>query len=81
MQRRALSGFGLPQADARPLLVGVDQHALKSFGVSENEARLVVEGIRTVGDGGAFERRPGSEPERGAPALRPRLEGRARRAE
>ena len=52
----------------------VVEHNVESFGLSEDKARLVVQGVRTVGDGGAFERRLDPEPARGAPELRPHQE-------
>jgi hypothetical protein len=41
----------------------------------EGKARLIVQGVRAAGDGGAFERRPDAEPTRGAPELRPHRDG------
>jgi CPA2 family monovalent cation:H+ antiporter-2 len=55
----------------RELAFGLLNHALRSLGVPEDEARRAVQGVRTAGEGGAFDRRSGLEPARGVPELRP----------
>jgi monovalent cation:H+ antiporter-2, CPA2 family len=66
-------GIGMAVMGERELALGMMSYALKSFGVTEDKARLLVQGIRTAGEGGAFERRPEPEPAR-APELRPHAE-------
>jgi monovalent cation:H+ antiporter-2, CPA2 family len=63
-------GIGMAIMGERELALGMMDYALRSFGLTEDKARLVVQGIRTAGEGGAFERRPDPEPAR-APELRP----------
>ena len=66
-------GVGIAIMGKREVAFGMMRYALKSFGVTEDKARLLVQGIRTAGEGGAFERRPEPEPAR-APELRPHAE-------
>jgi K+:H+ antiporter len=61
---------------ARELALGLLDYALRTLGVPEDKARLIVQGVRTSGEGGAFERRPEPEPApRRAPELRPHRDG------
>jgi CPA2 family monovalent cation:H+ antiporter-2 len=62
-------GVGIAIMGARELALGLMDYALRSLGVPEDKAHIVVQQMRRSGEGGAFERRP--EPVRGAPELRP----------
>ena len=69
-------GVGVAIMGARELALGLLDYALRTLGVPEDKARLIVQGVRTSGEGGAFERRPEPEPApRRAPELRPHRDG------
>jgi CPA2 family monovalent cation:H+ antiporter-2 len=68
-------GVGVAIMAERELALGLMDYALRSLGVPEGRARLIVQEVRAAGDGGAFERRPNVEPSRGAPELRPHRDG------
>jgi CPA2 family monovalent cation:H+ antiporter-2 len=63
-------GVGIAIMGERELALGLMDFALRSLGISEEKARLVVQAARVTGDGGVYERRPDEEPARGAPELR-----------
>ena len=56
----------------RELAFGLIEYALRSLGVSQYKAQVVVQNLRTSGEGGAFERQAELEPRRSAPELRHR---------
>jgi monovalent cation:H+ antiporter-2, CPA2 family len=62
-------GVGLAILGVRELAFGLLDYALRSLGTSEDKAKLLVQNLRVLGEGGAFERRP-VELSRGAPELR-----------
>ena len=62
-------GIGLAIMGVRELAFGLLDYALRSLGTSEDKAKLLVQNLRFLGEGGAFERRP-EEPSRGVPELR-----------
>jgi CPA2 family monovalent cation:H+ antiporter-2 len=65
-------GIGVAIMGARELALGLAEYALRSLGVADAKARLIVQQSRVSGEGGAFDRRPDLEPPpRGAPELRP----------
>jgi CPA2 family monovalent cation:H+ antiporter-2 len=64
-------GVGIAIMGAREVALGLLDYALRSFGLSADKVRVIVQGIRTSGDAGAFERRPDVGPAKGAPELRP----------
>ena len=63
-------GIGVAIIGARELALGLIDYTLRSFGVAEDKASSIVRGIRTSGEGGAFERRPDVGPPGGVPELR-----------
>jgi CPA2 family monovalent cation:H+ antiporter-2 len=64
-------GVGVAIMGERELALGLMYYSLKSLGVSDEKASLVVQRARTSGEGGAFERRPDVELPHGAPELLP----------
>lgn len=68
-------GVGTAIMGERELALGLIDYALRSLGISDAKARLIVQGVRTSGEGGAFERRPEAELPCGAPELRPHRGG------
>jgi CPA2 family monovalent cation:H+ antiporter-2 len=64
-------GVGAAIMDVRELALGLTDYALRSLGISESKARLIVQECRTAGEGRAFERRPEQGPPQAAPELRP----------
>ena len=64
-------GVGAAIMGARELALGLTDYALRSLGISENKARLIVQEFRTTGEGRPFERRAEVEPPHAAPELRP----------
>jgi CPA2 family monovalent cation:H+ antiporter-2 len=64
-------GVGAAIMGARELALGLTDYALRSLGIPENKARLIVQECRTSGEGAAFERRSDVEPPRPAPELLP----------
>jgi monovalent cation:H+ antiporter-2, CPA2 family len=66
-----LHGVGAAIMGARELALGLTDYALRSLGIPENKARLIVQECRTSGEGGAFERRSDVEPPRPVPELLP----------
>jgi len=63
-------GVGVAIMGERELAFGLMDYALRSLGLSDEKARIIVQSARVSGNGGAFERRP-DEPSHGAPELRP----------
>jgi CPA2 family monovalent cation:H+ antiporter-2 len=64
-------GVGLAIMGERELALSLARYALRSLGVSDDEARRTVQSARTAGDGGAFERRRQIDLPRGSPELAP----------
>ena len=63
-------GVGVAIMGERELAFGLIDYALRSLGTSDKKARLVVQGLRVAGDGGAYERKD-DPPARSVPELRP----------
>jgi len=63
-------GVGVAIMGERELAFGLIDYALRSLGTSDKKARLVVQGLRVTGDGGAYERKD-DPPARSVPELRP----------
>jgi monovalent cation:H+ antiporter-2, CPA2 family len=63
-------GIGVAIMAERELTFSLMDYALQSLGTSPEKARMVVQGLRVSGEGGAYERRP-DETARSAPELRP----------
>ena len=63
-------GVGIAIMGERELAFGLIDYALRSLGTSDKKARLVVQGLRVTGDGGAYERKD-DPPARSVPELRP----------
>jgi CPA2 family monovalent cation:H+ antiporter-2 len=65
-------GIGVAIMGERELAFGLIEYALRSLGVSQYKAQVVVQNLRTSGEGGVFERQAELEPRRSAPELRHR---------
>lgn len=63
-------GIGVAIMAERELTFSLMDYALQSLGASAETARMVVQGLRVSGEGGAYERRP-TKPARSTPELRP----------
>src|SRR4051794_6821800 len=63
-------GIGVAIMGERELAFGLIEYALRSLGVSQYKAQVVMQNFRTSGEGGAFERHADFEPRRDAPELR-----------
>ena len=64
-------GVGVAIMGRRELALGLLDHALRSLGQPEDEARRTVQRVRGSGDGGAFDRRSDVKPAHGVPELQP----------
>jgi CPA2 family monovalent cation:H+ antiporter-2 len=63
-------GVGVAIMGERELAFGLMEYALRSLGVSQYKTQVIVQNLRTSGEGGAFERHAEVEPRRNAPELR-----------
>jgi CPA2 family monovalent cation:H+ antiporter-2 len=63
-------GVGVAIMGERELAFGLMEYALRSLGVSQYKTQVIVQSLRTSGEGGAFERHAELEPRRSAPELR-----------
>jgi CPA2 family monovalent cation:H+ antiporter-2 len=63
-------GVGVAIMGERELAFGLMEYALRSLGVSQYKTQVIVQSLRTSGEGGAFERHAELEPRRNAPELR-----------
>src|SRR4051794_23189900 len=63
-------GVGVAIMGERELAFGLMEYALRSLGVSQYKTLVIVQSLRTSGEGGAFERHAELEPRRNAPELR-----------